>query len=93
MWSEEKLDSLLRYFSITPCESFDPKSVAVLLANCRVWTPRDEPSIKENRVRVRVSALESALGGLTEKVDSLEALLLQTQRDLTKLERVVEVDC
>ena len=91
IWSEEKLDSLLRYFSTTPCESFDPKSVAVLLANCRVWTPRDESSIKENRVRV--SALESALGGLTEKVDSLEALLLQTQRDLTKLERAVGVDC
>lgn len=90
-WSETKLDSLLRYFRLTSCKSFGPKDVAVLLANCGVGTPRDESSIKENRVRV--SALESALGGLTEKVDSLEALLLQTQRDLTRLERVVEVDC
>lgn len=91
MWSEEKLDSLLRYFRTTSCKSFDPKDVAVLLGNCGVGTPRDEFAIKENRARV--SALESALGGLTDKVDSLEALLLQTQRDLSKLERTVEVDC
>ena len=90
-WSEEKLDSLLRYFSNTPCESFGPKDVAVLLGNCRTVFPCDESSIKENRVRT--SALESALGSLTDKVDSLEALLLQTQRDLSKLERTVEVDC
>ena len=89
-WSEEKLDSLLRFFSTTPCESFGPKDVAVFLANCRVWSPRDELAAEENRART--FALESALGILTDKVDSLEALLLQTRRDLTELERAVEVD-
>lgn len=90
-WVETKLDSLLRYFNTTSCESFSPKDVAVLLGNCRAWFPRDELAAEENRART--FALESALGVLTDKVDSLEALLLQTQRDLARLERTVEVDC
>lgn len=83
MWVETKLDSLLRYFRTTLCKSFSPKDVAVLLGNCRL-------AAEENRVRT--FALESALGVLTAKVDSLEALLLQTQRDLTELELTVGVD-
>lgn len=90
MWVETKLDSLLRYFRLTLCKSFSPKDVAVLLGNCREGSPRDELAAEENRVRT--FALESALGVLTDKVDSLEALLLQTQRDLTELELTVGVD-
>lgn len=51
---------------------------------CKSFSPKD--------VAVLLGNFESALGVLTAKVDSLEALLLQTQRDLTELELTVGVD-